>query len=129
MSRPLRLAEVVELQRQQLLSYGGLEGIRNNEALKSAIAQPFQTWDGKDLYPSIEEKAAVYCFLISQNQPFIDGNKRTAFSAMDIFLRLNGVLLSCDEEEGVEMMISLAEGRLTRQGLLDWIVEHTLPMP
>ena len=64
--------------------------MRDEGLLESALAQPFQTFGGKELYPSIAQKAARYAYGIASNHPFADGNKRTATAVMAAFLRMNG---------------------------------------
>ena len=83
--RYLSLGEVLELHRLIIQQSGGAVGVRNLAALESAIAQPRMTFDGHDLYPSLEAKAAAICFFIVQNHPFLDGNKRCGHAAMETF--------------------------------------------
>ena len=86
--RYLKLAEIVNLHLLIAKATGGASGIRDLGALESAIAQPKATFDGKDLYSSLTEKAAALCFSIVQGHPFVDGNKRTGHAAMATFLLL-----------------------------------------
>ena len=86
--RYLTLAEIVNLHLLIAKATGGASGIRDLGALESAIAQPKATFDGKDLYSSLPEKAAVLCFSIVQGHPFVDGNKRTGHAAMATLLLL-----------------------------------------
>ena len=88
--RFVTLREVLELHPRVLEQSHGLFGIRDLGGLQSALAQPRMTFDGEDLYPTLIEKASALGFSIIQNHPFIDGNKRTAHAAMEIFLILNG---------------------------------------
>ena len=81
--------EVEQLHRILIDKFGGSHGIRDIVALESDIARPFQTFDGKDLYPSILEKAASLIESILINHPFIDGNKRTGYTLLRIFLIQN----------------------------------------
>lgn len=70
--------------------FGGLDGVRDEGLLESALAQPFQTFDGEELYPTVAQKAARYAYGIASNHPFADGNKRTATAIMGAFLRMKG---------------------------------------
>ena len=70
--------------------FGGLDGVRDKGLLESALAQPFQTFGGEELYPTVAQKAARYAYGIASNHPFADGNKRTATAVMGAFLRMNG---------------------------------------
>src|SRR5437870_13463199 len=80
--RYLTLAEIVKLHQLVIKTTGGASGIQTLGALESAIAQPKATFDNKDLYPTLVDKAAVLCFSIVQGHPFVDGNKRTGHAAM-----------------------------------------------
>ena len=101
---------------RSLEEHGGLDGVRNENGLESALAQPrnmFSYGQG-DLF----DLAAAYAFHIAQNQPFIDGNKRTAITAALAFLELNGVSTSAIlNNELHDAMIAIAEKRLDRAGL------------
>ncbi len=74
------------------------EGIRSEHLFQSAVAQPQQTFGGQDLYEAIAQKAAAYGFSLAENQPFVDGNKRTAALVMTVFLDVNGYTLRLDHE-------------------------------
>ena len=82
--RYLTIAEVLEIYQRVMEQTGGLVGIRDLGALESATAQPYMTFDGNELYPSLAEKAAALGFSLIQNHPFADGNKRTGHAAMAI---------------------------------------------
>ena len=122
--RYLRVQEVVNLHSAVIARSGGLDGLRNPEALKSALAQPEQMFGGEELYPSIEEKAAILGFLLIMNHAFLDGNKRIAHAAIETFLMLNGRELEASEQESLEFFVNLAAGERTKDDLLDWIREH-----
>ena len=89
--RFLTLGEVLEVYRQVMEQSGGLLGIRDLAALESALAQPRMTFGGKELYPSIVEKASALAFSIIQNHPFVDGNKRTSHAAMRVSATIEAV--------------------------------------
>ena len=88
--RYISLSEVLELHRRIIEESGGSTGLRDLGGLESAIAQPHMTFGGRDLYPTLIEKAAALCFSLVQNHPFIDGNKRVGHAAMEVMLILNG---------------------------------------
>lgn len=92
--RYISLSEVLELHRRIIEESGGSTGVRDLGGLESAIAQPRMTFGGRDLYPTLIEKAAALCFSLVQNHPFIDGNKRVGHAAMEVMLILNGKVLS-----------------------------------
>ncbi|HEU0293257.1 MAG TPA: type II toxin-antitoxin system death-on-curing family toxin [Anaerolineales bacterium] len=122
--RYLTIAEVLETYQRVMQQTGGLVGIRDLGALESAIAQPYMTFDGNELYPSLAEKAAALGFSLIQNHPFADGNKRTGHAAMESFLALNGFEISATIEEQVDIILSLASGKLNRQEFTDWLSTH-----
>jgi len=80
--RYLGLEEVLELHRMILRQSGGMSGLRDGDALESALAQPHMTFGGEDLYPSLTEKTASLGFSLIMNHPFLDGNKRIGHAVM-----------------------------------------------
>jgi len=125
--RYLTLTEVLELHRRILNQSGGGAGIRDLGGLQSALAQPQMTFDGQDLYPTIESKAAAICFSLVGNHPFLDGNKRIGHAAMETFLLLNGFELCAEVDDAEQAILRLAAGQLTREELLVWVVAHVQP--
>lgn len=122
--RFLTLAEVLALHRQVVEQTKGSQAIRDLAGLSSAVAQPRMTFEGRDLYPSLEEKAAALCFSLILNHPFVDGNKRVGHAAMETFLVLNGREIRASVEEAEAIILELAAGRCTRERLVTWIREH-----
>lgn len=104
---------------------GGLDGIRDYNLLESALKAPFQTFDGEELYPTIQKKAACICFALIKNHSFIDGNKRIGILAMMTFLQLNGFSVDCSDEELIHLGLGLASGEIDYKNLLLWIIEQT----
>lgn len=103
---------------------GGAVGIRDEGLLDSALESVFQTFDGKELYPSKEEKGARLGFTLISNHAFLDGNKRIGMYVMLTFLEVNGIHLSCKDEEIVEMGMGVASGAVDYESLLDWVIVH-----
>lgn len=124
MTRYLTLAEVLELHRTVLERWGGAGGIRDINALESALAQPRQSFGGQDLYPDLATKAAALCFSLVLNHPFVDGNKRVGHAAMEVFLLLNGHELRATVDEQEQLMLRLAAGQLKRDALAEWVKQH-----
>jgi death-on-curing protein len=122
--RFLTIAEVLETYQRVMAQSGGLVGIRDFGALESALAQPFMTFGGNELYPSLAEKAAALGFSLIQNHPFIDGNKRTGHAAMAMFLAMNGYKINASIDEQVEIILSVASGNLNREGFTKWLSDH-----
>ena len=121
---PRLVIESVHL--DQIREHGGLIGIRDENALESALAKAKQRWTYEP-DSSLPRLAAAYAFGISSNHPFRDGNKRLAFLAAAIFLGLNGVHLVAPEDEVVEKMLALASGRLDEESLTEWITSRAEP--
>ena len=105
--------------------YGGRLGVRDRNLLASALAQPKMTAGGKFLHKTVFSKAAAYGFHVCRNHPFVDGNKRTAFVLMAMFLELSGWDLSASEEEAYAVMISVADGSVSKLQLARWLKQHT----
>ena len=100
------------------------DGVRDMALLESAVNAPFQTFGGQDLFPSIYEKAARLLYGIANNHAFVDGNKRTAVHAMEVFLIMNRVSLDYTIDEMEVMVISIADNTLTYEDAVQWITEH-----
>jgi death-on-curing protein len=122
--RYLTLSEVLELHRQLIEQSGGAMGILNLGGLESALAQPRMTFAGSDLYPTIAEKASALGFSLIQNQPFIDGNKRTGHAAMEVFLVLNGFEIQASLNEQEHIILQVASGEMERDGFTTWLQTH-----
>ena len=100
------------------------DGVRDMALLESAVNAPFQTFGGQDLFPSIYEKAARLLYGIANNHAFVDGNKRTAVHAMEVFLIMNRVSLDYTIDEMEIMVIGIADNTLTYEDAAQWITEH-----
>jgi death-on-curing protein len=83
---------------------------------------------GEELYPTIEEKAAILLYLLTQNHPFVDGNKRTALSACFWFLENNGYTLRVENEELYQFTLAIASGEKDKDVVTIWIQEHIQPL-
>ena len=107
---------------EQLAEHGGLVGLRDANALESAIARAQQL--AHYGAPDVAELAAAYGFGIARNHPFSDGNKRTAFVAVELFLALNGHELTADDADCILTMLRLAAGDTEEAAFAQWIREH-----
>jgi death-on-curing protein len=125
--RYLNLEEVLELHRIILQQSGGMPGLRDFQALESALAQPHMTFGGEDLYPSLAEKTASLGFSLIMNHPFVDGNKRIGHAVMETFLVLNGYEIRSTVDEQEELILRLAAGELDRGTFTDWLRSHISP--
>ena len=118
-------AMVLVVHADLLRRYGGRPGIRDRNLLASALAQPKMTVGGKLLHRTIFDKAAAYGYHLCRNHPFIDGNKRIAFVAMDMFLQRNGWELCASERDAYATMIALTSGKLTKSVLAARLKEQS----
>jgi death-on-curing protein len=105
---------VREIHTEALEKFGGLEGIRDENLLASAVLTPQSSFGGKSPYADIVDVAAAYLFYICGNHPFLDGNKRTAMMAAIVFLRLNGIDTLPDSERWEQLMLDVAASKLDR---------------
>lgn len=112
---------------QQLLieQTGGEYGVRDMGLLESALQSAYATFDGKELYPTKEEKAARLGVGLVSNHAFVDGNKRIGMYVLMAFLQINGVPFDASDDEIVRVGLSLAEGKMKYEELLAWIRENT----
>ena len=100
--------QILLLHEQLLQEFGGTPGVRDEGLLDSALAAPFQTFDGQSLYPSVQAKAAQLGFGLVCNHPFVDGNKRIGTHVMLVFLALNGIELSYTQQELIDIIFAVA---------------------
>lgn len=104
---------------------GGSAGVRDFNLLDSALESAFQTFDGKELYPTKQEKAARIGYSLVANHAFVDGNKRIGIHVMLTFLNVNGIPIDPSDEEMIKVGLALADGSMKYDGLLKWIHENT----
>ena len=116
--------QVLMLHKHLIENTGGSEGIRDKGMLDSALSNPFQSFGGEELYPSIQAKAAQLCFGLVRNHPMLDGNKRLGAHVMLVFLALNGYELSYTQQELSDTILALASGEIDIKAILQWIIEH-----
>ena len=105
---------------------GGDPNLRDINLLDSALESAFQTFDGKELYPTKEEKAARIGYSLISNHAFVDGNKRIGMYVMLTFLEVNGIHMECTNEEVVEAGLSVASGTMDYDALLQWVRDHRI---
>lgn len=118
---------ILAIHDEQLAEHGGSTGLRDPGLLDSALARPLNRAGYGE--PDIAELAAVYALGIARNHPFIDGNKRTAFVALEVFLRLNGCQLTVGDAEAVVMTMAMAAGELSDNEFIAWVRLHGTPHP
>lgn len=114
---------VLAIHEAQLAEHGGIAGIRDEGLLSSALARPQNLYAYGEA-PDVTALAAAYAFGIARNHPFLDGNKRTAFVVMELFLNLNGWVLNAEDGDCISAMQALAAGDLSEKALAAWLREH-----
>ena len=119
--------QIILLHDQLIDETGGAHGIRDEGLLESALESAFATFDGRERYPTKEEKAARIGTSLVSNHAFLDGNKRIGMYVMLTFLEVNGIRLQCADEEIVRAGLALADGSMGYDELLAWIREHFTP--
>ena len=105
---------------------GGSVGVRDEGLLDSALESAFSTFDGTELYPSKEEKAARLGFALISNHAFVDGNKRIGVYVMLSFLELNGIRIEATNTDVIELGLGVADGSLQYEDILNWIKRRTV---
>lgn len=116
--------QILKIHASLIEATGGSGGIRDEGMLDLALKNPFQSFGGKELYPSIQAKAARLCFGLVKNHAMLDGNKRLGTHVMLVFLALNGYELSYSQKELSGVILALASGDIGEKEILQWIIEH-----
>ena len=103
---------------------GGLDRLRDNRLLDSALNSPFQTFDSKELYPDILDKAAQLCYSVIESHPFLDGNKRIGVHLMLLFLELNNIQINYTQKELIDFGYGVASCKISKEEIKEWIQLH-----
>jgi death on curing protein len=114
----LTVEDVLAIHRDQLSRYGGEAGLLSLPALESAVAQAYATFDAKFLHGDLFLMAAAYLFHVTRGHGFVDGNKRTAYAAAIVFLRINGIVVPFSETL-YELAMAVAQGRADKEAIAD----------
>lgn len=123
--RWIKLNVILAIHEMQLAEHGGGSGVRDAGLLDSALSRP----QNLALYgsPDASDLAASYAFGLAKNHPFVDGNKRTAYVAAELFLSLNGWVLIASDAESVVNMLALAAGDLDEAAYASWLRSRLVP--
>lgn len=103
---------------------GGSVGVRDEGLLDSALEAAFAGFSDKEFYPTKEEKGARLGYTLISNHAFVDGNKRIGIYVMMSFLEMNGIRLACTDDEIVHIGLSVADGSMSYEELLQWVIDH-----
>lgn len=124
----LGLLDVLSLHERIIEQSGGSLGVRNQDIIISALLQPFATFDGTDLYPTLIDKAALAGYLLISNHPFVDGNKRIGHAVMEVILVMNGFEMAASVDEQERIILQVADGSLTREQFTDWVRQYAVQL-
>ena len=124
MSEPewLDIDIVIDIHAEQLALFGGADGVRDRGLIESALGRPQHKFAYEE--SDLAALAAAYAFGIAKNHPFVDGNKRTAFASMLVFLGLNGIDFDVPPQDATVMIISLASGEVSEESFARWIRDN-----
>ena len=127
--RFLEHGEVLTLHESAIDQFGGSYGVRDEGLLDAALSMPKQAFGGEFAHAVPFGMAAAYAFHICKNHPFIDGNKRTALATTVVFLHMNGWVLDIPDIAAADQILACAEGKLDKNGLIDWVSANSRPRP
>lgn len=120
----ISMEQVILLHQKMIKATGGDDGIRDKNLLDSALSNAYATFDGIELYQTVEEKGASICFSIINNHPFVDGNKRMGIYVMLILLEYNKIKIRYTQKDLVDLGLEIAEGIHKQDQILSWILNH-----
>lgn len=118
--------KVLLLHQLMIAETGGSADVRDFGLLDSALESAYATFDGKELYPTKEEKAARIGYSLISNHAFVDGNKRIGIYVMFTFLEVNGIRLEATNDEVATVGLGIASGEMSHDDLLEWIKSHEI---
>lgn len=121
----LSVAEVLRIHRRVIDDFGGDDGLRDRGLLESAVAMPHAMFDGAFLHPDLPTMAAACHFHLCANHPFVDGNKRVAVAAAEIFLLANGAALDATDDELEQLTLGVANAVLGKDDVITFFQAHT----
>ncbi len=116
--------QVLKIHSSLITKTGGIDGVREYNLLDLSLKSIFQTFDGKELYHSILDKAVQLCYSLIENHPFLDGNKRIGIHLTLVFLKINGVDLNYSQEELIDLGLGIASGKIKKDEIKKWFMEH-----
>ena len=116
--------QILMLHSMLVAQSGGMDGLRDEGLLESAVNTPLQTFGGQELYPTVLEKAARLGYGLIHNHPFIDGNNRIGTHAMLVFLDINNITLSYEDDDLISAILRAASGDMDDSELLEWLKAH-----
>jgi death-on-curing protein len=118
------VSRVIDFQAQLIHRFGGEPGVRDYQMLDSSINAIYQTFDQKDLYPTIIEKATRLAFNLISSHPFLDGNKRIGMHMLIVYMRFENIDFYPSPKEVIRIGFSIAKGDLTYESFLKWVIKN-----
>jgi death on curing protein len=124
----ISLTQAEQVHKILVEQFGGTSGIRDIEALASALSRPFQTFEGREFYPTAIQKAASLLESVLSNHPFVDGNKRTGYVLMRLLLISYGFDIKATQEEKYNFVIKIASGKSNFNDIINWLEHFTVKL-
>lgn len=121
----LSLEQVLFIHERLIATSGGSPGVKDAGRLQSALAQPFATYDGEDLYPGLISKAVALAYFLIQGHPFHDGNKRIGYASMLVTLSRNGLEVVADVDDAEQVVLGVASGTVSHAEFEAWVRRHS----
>ncbi len=125
----LMLNDIMAIHQRLLQEHGGGSGVRDEKLLLSAMAMPQAAFFGAYAHNDIYEMAAAYLFHIVMNHPFVDGNKRTGAAAAIVFLGMNDIALTADNQTLFEFTLCVAQSKKSKSEITTFLKKHSQPKP
>jgi death on curing protein len=122
----IKVEEVINIHEILIEKFGGTRGIRDRNALESALSRPFMTFDQRELYPTPVEKAAALVESLIANHPFVDGNKRIGYFIMRYFLLGENIDIQATQIEKYDFVMKIAQGQSSFEGICDWLSQRVI---
>ena len=117
--------DILTIHKTLIDNFGGSHGVRDIAALESALARPFQTYDNVDLYRTLLDKAAALIESLLINHPFVDGNKRTGYTVLRLFLLQHGLDFTASQTARYNFVIAITNGGLKFDAIASWLIDNT----
>ena len=118
--------QIISLHDELICETGGIHGLRDEALLDSALHSPFQSFDGVEAFPSIQQKGARLGYGLISNHVFLDGNKRIGAHVMLVFLALNGIELEYTQNELANVILDVADNKLQFEDTVKWVIDHQI---
>lgn len=117
----ISVGQALKIHSVAIEKFGGANGVRDLGGLESALARPFQTFGGDDLYPTIFKKAAAIGESLIINHPFIDGNKRSGYLLMEALLRYGGYKITASDDNLYNFVVEISTGKISFDQIVEWL--------